>query len=90
MLFPTSKPRSRKAPAQAALETATLTADGHIRFTTVNKGPANLSLFIGDAAGNTGSTNFPNFAQTQAGTGPDTAVSSIDVIDPQGRTQSSG
>jgi flagellar hook protein FlgE len=67
-------------------ETATLTTDGHIRFTTVNKGPANLSLFLGDAAGNTGSTNFPNFAQTQDGTGPDTAVSSIDVIDSQGRT----
>ncbi len=69
----------------SAQATASLTADGNIRLTALNKGPADLSLFIGDATGNTGSNDYPNFTVTQNGTGPDTAVSSIDVIDPQGR-----
>ncbi|GAB4146121.1 MAG: hypothetical protein Fur0037_14170 [Planctomycetota bacterium] len=64
---------------------ATLTADGHIRLTATDKGPANLSLFIGDATGNTGTNNWPNFTVMQDGTGPDTAVTSIDVVDTQGR-----
>lgn len=65
--------------------TASITGDGHIRLTATDKGEANLSLFIGDATGNGGTNNWPNFTVMQDGTGPDTAVTSIDVIDSQGR-----
>ncbi|HLU39468.1 MAG TPA: flagellar hook-basal body complex protein, partial [Planctomycetota bacterium] len=65
--------------------TATLTSDGNIRLTAIDKEPAELSLFVGDGAGNTGSSSFPSFAVVQEGTGPDTAVTSIDVIDSLGR-----
>lgn len=68
--------------------TASITADGHIRLTAADKGEANLSLFIGDATGNTGTNNWPNFTVMQDGTGPDTAVTSIDVFDSQGRRHS--
>lgn len=72
-------------PMLTGTATATITADGHIRVTAADKGPANLSLFIGDATGNSGTNNWPNFTVMQDGTGPDTAVTSIDVIDSQGR-----
>ncbi len=65
--------------------TATLEADGNIRVTAANAGEASLSLFIGDGAG-TARVNWPNFTVSQDGTGPDTAVTSIDVVDAQGRT----
>lgn len=65
--------------------TATLEADGNIRVTANNAGEASLSLFIGDGSG-TGRVNWPNFTVSQNGTGPDTAVTSIDVVDAQGRT----
>ena len=66
--------------------TASLTADGNIRLTADNKEEADLSLFIGDVSGNTGTVSWPSFELAQDGTGPDTAVTSIDVIDPRGRT----
>ena len=69
-------------PAQA---TASLT-DGNIVFTATDAGEAELSLFIGNASGNTGSAGWPSFEITQQGSGPDTAVTAIDVIDSQGRT----
>lgn len=63
-----------------------LTPDGNIRFVANDKQEANMSLFLGDAVSNTGSNGWPNFTVIQDGTGPDTAVTSIDVIDSQGRT----
>ena len=65
---------------------AELTNDGNIRLVATNKEEASMSLFIGDAAGNTGKNSWPNFQVSQNGTGPDTAVTSIDVVDSQGRT----
>jgi flagellar hook protein FlgE len=70
-------------PAQA---TASLTSDGNIRLTATNKEEADLSLFIGDVTNNSGRISWPNFVVSQDGTGPDTAVTSIDVVDAQGRT----
>jgi flagellar hook protein FlgE len=64
---------------------AQLTTDGNIKLTAIDKEPANLSLFLGDAAGNTGSASYPSFRVVQEGTGPDSAVTSIDVIDSLGR-----
>jgi len=63
-----------------------LTPDGNIRFVANDKQQANMSLFLGDAISNTGNNGWPNFTVIQEGTGPDTAVTSIDVIDSQGRT----
>ena len=63
---------------------ATLQADGTIRLAALNKGDAELSLTIGDASGNSGQNNWSNFVVTQEGTGPDTATTSIEVIDSQG------
>ena len=63
---------------------ATLLADGKIQLAARNKGEAELSLTIGDASGNSGQSNWSNFVVTQAGTGPDTATTSIEVIDSQG------
>ena len=65
---------------------ATLTANGTIRLTAIDKQEAELSLFIGDVSGNTGTTSWPNFEVAQEGAGPDEAVTSIDVVDSQGRT----
>ncbi len=64
--------------------TASLTSDGHIRLTATDKGPADMSLRIGDASGNTGKNNWPNFTVVQDGSGPDTATTSIEIIDSQG------
>lgn len=72
------------ATIDANQATATLTPDGRIQLTADNAGPATLSLFIGDATGNSGTNNWANFVLAQDGTGPDTAVTSIDVIDSQG------
>lgn len=64
---------------------ATLTADGNIRVTANDKEEAELSLFLGDVNGNTGTNSWPNFIVSQQGAGPDQAVTSIDVVDSQGR-----
>ena len=64
--------------------TASLTADGHIRLTANSKGDADLSLSIGDSINNTGKNNWPNFTVSQQGTGADTAITSIEIIDAQG------
>lgn len=69
-------------PAQAQAELI----DGSIRLVSTNPGEAELSLFIGDVTGNVGSANWPSFEVAQQGTGPDTAITSIDVVDSQGRT----
>ncbi|MCA8952357.1 MAG: flagellar hook-basal body complex protein [Planctomycetes bacterium] len=66
--------------------TASLTSDGNIRLTADNSGEASLSLRIADAQSSVGSSLWPDFTVAQEGTGPDTAVTSIDVIDSQGRT----
>ena len=66
--------------------TAELTADGKIRLTADTKGEANMSLFLGDVSGNTGTNSWSNFIVSQQGTGPDTATTSIDVVDAMGRT----
>lgn len=65
--------------------TASLTADGNIRLSADDKGEAELSLFLGDVTGNAGTVSWPNFVVAQEGSGPDEAVTSIDVIDSQGR-----
>lgn len=65
---------------------AELTAEGHIRFAATNAGPAELSLFIGDAANDGRGNNWPSTGLIQDGTGPDTAITSIGVIDTQGRS----
>ena len=65
---------------------ASITADGNIRVTALDKEEAELSLFLGDVAGNTGTNSWPNFVVAQQGAGPDQAVTSIDVVDSQGRT----
>lgn len=70
-------------PAQCS---ASLTSDGHIRLTAADKEPADMSLSIGDAVGNPGKNNWPNFTVVQQGTGPDTADTQIDVVDAQGLT----
>jgi flagellar hook-basal body protein len=73
----------------ATIDTTQATAqltNGNIRLVAVNKQEATLSLFIGDATGNTGGNSWPNFTVVQDGTGPDTAITSIDVVDAQGRT----
>ncbi|MFO1076349.1 MAG: flagellar hook-basal body complex protein [Planctomycetota bacterium] len=74
---------NRLDPAQAQAE---LTNDGTIRVVATNKGEANLSLRISDSSGNAGGNTWPDFTVAQEGTGPDTAVTSIDVVDSQGRT----
>lgn len=74
------------ATIDSAQSVASLTADGNLRLTALDKQEAELSLFIGDIAGNSGTSSWPNFVLEQDGTGPDTAVTSIDVVDAQGRT----
>ena len=71
------------SPDQA---TAELAADGNIRIVAAEKEEASLSLFLGDATGNSGHISWPNFVVSQEGAGADTAVTSIDVVDAQGRT----
>lgn len=70
----------------SAQSTAALTADGNITLSAVNKEEAELSLFVGDVSTNTGAASWPSFEVTQEGTDADTAVTSIDVVDSQGRT----
>lgn len=74
------------ATVDTAQCTAELTTDGNLRLVAVDKEEADMSLFVGDASGNTGKNSWPNFQVVQNGTGPDTAVTSIDVVDSQGRT----
>ncbi|MCA8941461.1 MAG: flagellar hook-basal body complex protein [Planctomycetes bacterium] len=69
------------SPAQTA--TASLSASGTIELTSRDKGPASLSLSIGDLTSST-KNGWPNFILSQNGTGPDTATASIDVVDSQG------
>ncbi len=70
----------------SAQATASLANDGNIRVTAIDKEEAELSLFLGDVTGNSGTNSWPNFVVAQDGAGPDTAVTSIDVVDAQGRT----
>ena len=65
---------------------AALSADGNITLTAVDKEEAEMSLFLGDVSTNTGAASWPSFEVSQEGTNADTAVTSIDVIDSQGRT----
>ena len=74
------------ATVDSSQATASLTSDGNIRLTATDKEEADLSLFIGDVSNNSGRISWPNFVVSQDGTGPDTAVTSIDVVDAQGRT----
>ena len=69
--------------AQAA---ASLTPGGNIQLSAINKEEAEMSLFIGDVSTNTGAATWPSFEVSQEGTGADTAVTSIDIVDSQGRT----
>ncbi|MCK5941572.1 MAG: flagellar hook-basal body complex protein [Planctomycetes bacterium] len=66
--------------------TASLTPDGNIQLTATQKDEAEMSLFLGDISGNSGGASWPSFEVAQQGTGPDTAITSIDVVDSQGRT----
>ena len=59
---------------------------GVLRMTAAQKEPASMSLSIGDAKGNTGSSTYPSFATVQDGQGPDEAVTSIDIVDGLGRS----
>ena len=66
--------------------TAELTTDGHLRLVATDKGPAEMSMIIGDATGNSGRVDWSDFRVSQNGSGPDTATTSIDVVDAQGLT----
>lgn len=74
------------ATLDATQASASIDSSGNLVIEANDKGPANLSFFIGDAAGNTGSTSYPDFQVTQEGVGPDTAVTSIEVVDSLGRS----
>ncbi|MCC6672535.1 MAG: flagellar hook-basal body complex protein [Planctomycetes bacterium] len=75
------------ATFDSAAVTASLdTTNGTIRLTTTAKGPASLTLTIQDANGNSGNVLWPKFNVSQDGKGPDTATTSIDVVDSLGRT----
>ncbi|MFQ5504064.1 MAG: flagellar hook-basal body complex protein [Planctomycetota bacterium] len=65
--------------------TAAVAADGTVTLTTNTKGDAKLSMFIADTTTTTSKTNWSSFKVTQAGTGPDTVTTSIDVFDSLGR-----
>jgi flagellar hook protein FlgE len=65
---------------------AALSTDGNITLTATNKEEAELSLFIGDVSTNDGAASWPSFEVSQEGTDADRAVTSIDVVDSQGRT----
>lgn len=69
-------------PAQASARFE----DGNIVLEADEPGEAEMSLFLGDISGNTGGASWPSFEVSQQGTGPDTATTSIDVVDSQGRT----
>jgi len=69
-------------PAQASARFE----DGNLVLEATDPGEAELSLFLGDVAGNDGAASWPSFEVSQQGTGPDTATTSIDVVDSQGRT----
>ncbi|MEM7199122.1 MAG: flagellar hook-basal body complex protein [Planctomycetota bacterium] len=62
---------------------ASIDTSGVLRLEAADKGPANLSLSIGDTSSK---NNYPTFTIVQNGTGPDTAVTPMDVIDSLGRT----
>lgn len=66
--------------------TAELTTDGHLRLVATDKEPAEMSMIIGDATGNSGRVDWSDFRVSQNGSGPDTATTSIDVVDAQGLT----
>ncbi|MGC6489534.1 MAG: flagellar hook-basal body complex protein [Planctomycetota bacterium] len=68
------------AQAQARFE------NGNLVLEATDPGEAELSLFLGDVSGNSGGASWPSFEVTQQGTGPDTATTSIDIVDSQGRT----
>jgi flagellar hook protein FlgE len=70
-------------PTQASTVTIDATS-GILRFTSGRTGEATLSLNIGDST-SPARNAWPAFAESQAGTGPDTAQASIDVIDSLGR-----
>jgi flagellar hook protein FlgE len=60
--------------------------DGNLVLEASEPGEAELSLFLGDVSGNSGGASWPSFEVSQQGTGPDTATTSIDIVDSQGRT----
>ncbi|PIE22966.1 MAG: hypothetical protein CSA62_09525 [Planctomycetota bacterium] len=64
--------------------TASIAADGSLQVTANSKGEAELSLFISDST-TSPKSNFPSFKVTRDGTGPDEAVTSIEIIDSLGR-----
>ena len=66
--------------AQLALDNA-----GNLTFTAANPGDASLSLHIGDT-GSPAQNIWPTFSIDQDGTGPDTALASIDIFDDLGRS----
>lgn len=65
----------------------TLDGSGHLLLTANDPGEANISLFLGDS-GSPAKNSWSTFAVDQEGTGPDTAVASIDVFDSLGRAHS--
>jgi flagellar hook protein FlgE len=72
----------------SAQVSGTITSTGAIRLTATQKQPASLSLVLSDAPSNTGASSFPSMSTIQEGEGPDTATTSIDVVDALGRTHS--
>lgn len=74
------------ATINSSQATASLTVGGNIQLSAIEKEEAEMSLFIGDVSSNTGAASWPSFEVSQEGTGADTAITSIDVIDSQGRT----
>lgn len=69
-------------PAQASARFE----EGNLVLEATNPGEAEVSLFLGDVSGNNGGASWPSFEVSQQGTGPDTATTSIDIVDSQGRT----
>ncbi|HZU37437.1 MAG TPA: flagellar hook-basal body complex protein, partial [Gemmataceae bacterium] len=66
--------------------TASIDSAGNLVLKANNTGPANLSLTLSDAAGNTGQTQFSShaLAVTTAGQDGATVPTAIQVYDPQG------
>ena len=68
--------------------TASLASDasGNLVLTANERGDANLSLKLSDAAGNVGTSLFTSFEVTQDGSGPDSHLATIDIFDSLGRS----
>lgn len=66
--------------------TCAIDSSGNLVLTADNSGEANMSLFINDASGATGSSLWPNFSVTTDGADEDTVTTSVSIYDSMGLT----